>query len=123
MSERFPTDPNCPAPTVERPKFTPGPWSARLVSRFAEGEGGAAAIDSAGWSELATVYQHCTGAEAGEANAALISAAPELLASLTRLLAHFDGTQMADPEAFPGIAETLREARLAVAKATTVFPW
>lgn len=91
-------------------KHTPGPWKTKdMVTGWIVGPG---TID--GPSYVADVHRHTDGmtdAEA-EANAALVSAAPEMLAALEAMLrAHEDGTFGVDGEQ----GRTL--ARDAVAKA------
>lgn len=108
------------AVAVEQPKHTPGPWHWEGHPE-AVGYVALATRDSdvilptcdAEWRVVASVWP---------ADAALVAAAPDLLANLMRLLAHFDG-EMSDRSAFPEIAASISEAKAAVAKATTVFPW
>ncbi len=79
--------------------FTPGPWSLALPdydgaqAAYHDGvEPDQASVSGSGWSGLATVYVVVVVGgerdEAGEANARLISAAPDLLAACKREIAH-----------------------------------
>ncbi len=67
-------------------KFTPGPWS-RSQWRETDGEG---ELMARGWQILAgghllPLCEQTGGAEEAEANAALIAAAPDLYAALTKI--------------------------------------
>lgn len=78
-------------------KPTPGPWSVEWPDYDAEHEAyhdpeagtysGHAKINAKGWSTFARVAVMCNGDpdNSGRANAALIAAAPELLAALKRI--------------------------------------
>ncbi len=79
--------------------FTPGPWSLALPdydeaqAAYHDGvEPDQASVSGGGWRGLATVYVVVGGQrdEAGEANARLVSAAPDLLAACQLILSMWD---------------------------------
>ncbi|HEY1188435.1 MAG TPA: hypothetical protein VGE74_12360 [Gemmata sp.] len=123
MSERFPTDPHCPAPGATH---TPGPWWCEK-GRYSETLTGQLMIREGREGGAYIAHAHPRSADGqpdaqAHANAALISAAPDLLDALRAIvgpdLTYLDGSVMT------GISrEKIIAARTAIAKATTVFPW
>lgn len=144
MSETFPKDPQCPVPdavATEQPKHTPGPWRAGrpdMTSYHGDGTGpfkNVYADDPDGefhlGERLPAVVAEARDAAGGDcrANATLIAAAPDLLAAAQSLL-DLDPEflipmrpQTFAPEEWRQWYDSLKAMRVAVAKATTVFPW
>jgi hypothetical protein len=89
-------------------KFTPGPWTPDIEWPYE------ASIRADGQHIVAELSVH-KGRKEAEANASLIAAAPDLLASLKGLLAEYEFD-----EANPGRRKAFIAARLAVAKAEGV---
>lgn len=89
-------------------KHTPGPWSTIDAKNLCLGYPGTVEIHAPDWDALAVVYVETCGnpSEEGEANAQLITAAPDLLEALQMLLE------------FPNTGPATTTARAAIAKAT-----
>lgn len=68
-------------------KHTPGPWTTIDAKNLCLGYPGTVEIHAPDWDALAVVYVETCGnpSEEGEANAQLITAAPDLLEALIEL--------------------------------------
>ena len=82
-----------PTAEAEKPKFTPGPWRYRPfeyddwgIIRMAAPDGALVAIARGGSNDINLNEHRCNKTDPYEANARLITAAPELLAALKALL-------------------------------------
>ena len=74
---------------MTKQKHTPGPWTTIEAKNFYLGYPGTVEIHAPDWDALAVVHVETNGkpSEEGEANARLITAAPDLLEVLRSLTA------------------------------------
>lgn len=93
-------------------KHTPGPWKLCARGDYSDFDGDSAVITGAGDSVRIAVVHHAGTAE-DQANANLIAAAPELLASLKAVMSFWIGVEAGDE--MP--AEIFDAATDAIAKA------
>lgn len=96
-------------------KHTPGPWSLGKRGKTTQHIDGGHAVRNEGWWSLAKVYVVVDDepSEAGEANARLIAAAPEMLASLVEVM-----DWLGRPNELTLSDEQVERIRAAIAKAT-----
>lgn len=109
-------------------QHTPGPWTYSRSEQYGASRFYVAQADGAPftphYSDVATLIAETVSDERRsiqEANARLIAAAPDLMASLQRMLAQFESAIRSEYEGTSMLAEFLAEAdhaRAAIAKAT-----